>query len=77
MIEWSDEQLQMQAAVREFVQKEVVPRRDELEHGDLAAVRRAAVVRPHVRDRRDGPGALRAGDRAVRRSRPRSATTGR
>ena len=36
MIEWSDEQLQMQAAVREFVQKEVVPRRDELEHGDLA-----------------------------------------
>jgi alkylation response protein AidB-like acyl-CoA dehydrogenase len=36
MIEWSDEQRQMQAAVREFVQKEVVPRRDELEHGELA-----------------------------------------
>ena len=36
MIEWSDEQRQMQAAVREFVQKEVVPRRDDLEHGDLA-----------------------------------------
>ena len=36
MIEWSDEQRQVQAAVREFVQKEVVPRRDELEHGDLA-----------------------------------------
>ncbi len=35
MIEWSDEQRQMQAAVREFVQNEVVPRRDELEHGDL------------------------------------------
>jgi alkylation response protein AidB-like acyl-CoA dehydrogenase len=35
MIEWSDEQRQMQAAVREFVQKEVVPLRDELEHGDL------------------------------------------
>jgi acyl-CoA dehydrogenase len=35
MIEWSDEQLQMQAAVREFVQREVVPRREELEHGDL------------------------------------------
>ncbi len=36
MIEWSDEQRQMQAAVREFVKKEVVPRRDELEHGELA-----------------------------------------
>jgi alkylation response protein AidB-like acyl-CoA dehydrogenase len=36
VIEWSDEQRQVQAAVREFVQKEVVPRRDELEHGDLA-----------------------------------------
>ena len=35
MIEWSDEQLQMQAAVRDFVQREVVPRREELEHGDL------------------------------------------
>jgi alkylation response protein AidB-like acyl-CoA dehydrogenase len=35
MIEWSDEQRQMQEAVREFVQKEVVPRRDDLEHGDL------------------------------------------
>ena len=35
MIEWSDEQRQIQAAVREFVQKEVVPLRDELEHGDL------------------------------------------
>jgi acyl-CoA dehydrogenase len=36
VIEWTDEQRQMQAAVREFVQKEVVPRRDELEHGGLA-----------------------------------------
>ena len=36
MIEWSDEERQMQAAVREFVQKEVVPRREELEHGELA-----------------------------------------
>ena len=46
MIEWSDEQLQMQAAVREFVQKEVVPRRDELEHGDLAPY---DVLRSYVR----------------------------
>jgi len=46
MIEWSDEQLQMQAAVREFVQKEVVPRRDELEHGDLPPY---DVLRSYVR----------------------------
>ncbi len=46
MIEWSDEQRQMQAAVREFVQKEVVPRREELEHGDLAPY---DVLRSYVR----------------------------
>jgi acyl-CoA dehydrogenase len=46
MIEWSDEQRQMQAAVREFVQKEVVPLRDELEHGDLAPY---DVLRSYVR----------------------------
>jgi alkylation response protein AidB-like acyl-CoA dehydrogenase len=46
MIEWSDEQRQMQAAVREFVQKEVVPRRDDLEHGDLAPY---DVLRSYVR----------------------------
>ena len=46
MIEWSDEQQQMQAAVRDFVQKEVVPRRDDLEHGDLAPY---DVLRSYVR----------------------------
>ena len=46
MIEWSDEQRQLQAAVREFVQKEVVPRRDDLEHGDLAPY---DVLRSYVR----------------------------
>ena len=35
MIEWSDEQLMMRDAVRDFVQAEVVPNRDALEHGDL------------------------------------------
>ncbi len=35
MIEWSDEQLMMRDAVREFVQSEIVPHRDALEHGDL------------------------------------------
>ena len=46
MIEWSDEQQQMQAAVRDFVQKEVVPLRDDLEHGDLAPY---DVLRSYVR----------------------------
>lgn len=35
MIDWSDEHRMMQAAVREFVDREVVPHRDALEHGDL------------------------------------------
>ena len=35
MIEWSDEQQMVQAAVRDFIDKEVVPHHRELEHGDL------------------------------------------
>src|SRR3954451_3565618 len=35
MFEWSEEHLMIRDAVRQFVEAEVVPRRDELEHGDL------------------------------------------
>jgi alkylation response protein AidB-like acyl-CoA dehydrogenase len=35
VIEWSDEQRMVQAAVRDFIEKEVVPHHRELEHGDL------------------------------------------
>jgi alkylation response protein AidB-like acyl-CoA dehydrogenase len=35
MFEWTEEQLMIRDAVRQFVEKEVAPRRDELEHGDL------------------------------------------
>src|SRR2546423_12639072 len=35
MIEWSDEMLMLQDAVRQFVDKEIRPNVDELEHGDL------------------------------------------
>jgi alkylation response protein AidB-like acyl-CoA dehydrogenase len=35
VIEWSDEQRMVQAAVRDFIDKEVVPVHRELEHGDL------------------------------------------
>ena len=35
MIEWSDEQQMVRTAVRDFIDKEVVPHHRELEHGDL------------------------------------------
>ncbi len=35
MIEWSEEQQMVRAAVRDFVEKELVPVHRELEHGDL------------------------------------------
>ncbi|MDO8392442.1 MAG: acyl-CoA dehydrogenase family protein [Actinomycetota bacterium] len=35
MIGWSDSHLEMRAAVRTFVEREVVPLREELEHGNL------------------------------------------
>jgi acyl-CoA dehydrogenase len=35
VFEWSDEQQMVQTAVRDFVEKEVVPHHRELEHGDL------------------------------------------
>ncbi len=35
MFEWSEEQRMIRDAVRQFVEAEIVPHRDELEHGDL------------------------------------------
>src|SRR5437660_7420961 len=35
MFEWSEEQQMIRDAVRQFVTTEIVPKRDELEHGDL------------------------------------------
>lgn len=35
MFEWSDEQLMVRDAIRGFIEAEVVPKIDELEHGDL------------------------------------------
>src|SRR5688500_3939569 len=35
MIEWSDEQLMIRDAIRQFVDKEIKPHVEELEHGDL------------------------------------------
>ncbi len=35
MFKWSDEQLMIRDAVRQFVEAEIAPKREELEHGDL------------------------------------------
>src|SRR5919106_2643869 len=35
VIEWTDEQQMVRAAVRDFIEKELVPQHRELEHGDL------------------------------------------
>ena len=35
MLDWTDEHAQMRAAVRDFVDRNVAPLREELEHGDL------------------------------------------
>ena len=35
MIDWSDEQQMLREAVRQFIEKEIVPIHDDLEHGDL------------------------------------------
>jgi alkylation response protein AidB-like acyl-CoA dehydrogenase len=35
MFEWTEEHLMIRDAVRQFVEKEIAPRREDLEHGDL------------------------------------------
>jgi len=46
MIDWSDEHQMMRAAVRDFVDREVVPHREDLEHGDLAPYE---ILRTYIR----------------------------
>ena len=36
VLDWTDEHKMLRDAIRSFVDKEIVPLRDELEHGDLA-----------------------------------------
>ncbi|HEV3132588.1 MAG TPA: acyl-CoA dehydrogenase family protein, partial [Acidimicrobiales bacterium] len=35
MFEWSEEQLMVRDAIRRFIEAEVVPNLEELEHGDM------------------------------------------
>ena len=56
MFDWSDEHKMLQDAIRDFVQKEIVPVHQQLEYGDLAPY---DVLRKFVRclrHRRHGPG---------------------
>jgi len=46
VIDWSDEHQMMRAAVRDFVDREVVPHREDLEHGDLAPYE---ILRTYIR----------------------------
>ena len=46
MLDWTDEHAQMRDAVRDFVEREVVPLRDELEHGGLPPYE---ILRSYVR----------------------------
>ena len=46
MLDWTDEHAQMRDAVRDFVDRNVAPLREELEHGDLAPY---DILRSYVR----------------------------
>ena len=46
VLDWNDEHEQMRAAVRQFVEREIVPKREQLEHGDLPPY---DVLRSYVR----------------------------
>ena len=35
MYQWSDEHQMIRTAMKDFIDKEIIPIRDELEHGDL------------------------------------------
>ena len=72
MIEWSDEQQMVRAAVRDFIEKEVVPHHRELEHGDLPPydilrkLFRTFGMDAMARDRFDAPDRPRQGGRGRR-----------
>ena len=68
MFEWSEEQLAIRDAVRRFVEEEVEPNVEELEHGDTPPYE---VIRKLYRDLRPrclGPGVLQAGSSNARSS---------
>ena len=65
MYQWSDEHQMMRDAVRRFVEKEIVPNIEELEHGDTPPYDVLRKMFADLRHGRHGPRALREADRAA------------
>ena len=58
MIEWNEQQQMIRDAVRKFIEAEIVPIVEELEHGDTPPYDAPAQDGPDLRHRRDGARAL-------------------
>ena len=56
MFEWSEEQLMVRDTIRRFIEAEVVPHIDELEHGDLPGL---AALRGAINAPGQSPGPVR------------------
>ena len=56
MIEWSESQLMIRDAVRRFIEAEVAPHVDELEHGDNSVVVLVTRLATHVDSSRTSSG---------------------
>ena len=64
MIEWSEQHLMIRDVVRRFVEAEIVPHVEELEHGDMPPYDILRKLLLDLRHRRDGARALPEADRA-------------
>ena len=67
MFEWSEEQLAIRDAVRRFVEEEVKPNVEELEHGDTPPYEVIRKLYRDLRARRHGPGLASSGRSSARR----------
>ena len=92
MIEWSEQHLMIRDAVRKFVEAEIKPNLEELEHGDLPPydilrkmlqtfgmdeMARAALRRSRSRARRRAPAASARREETRAGARPRATTASR
>ena len=66
MLDWTDEHKMLRDAIRSFVEKEIVPLRDELEHGDLPPYGVLRKLFAILRHRRDGARQLQEAARTGR-----------
>ena len=64
MFEWSEEQLMVRDAVRRFIEAEVVPHIEALEHGDVPPYDDHPQAVRHLRHGPDGPRPVQEAARA-------------